>query len=105
MGDCGHSSSLETRINYSPSDVFETFPQPPYSDAVASAGGELDAHRSRLMKDRNLGLTSIYNLVHDPDMSSPMRASSTCAICTSHSTSRYAMHTSWAELGSRARVP
>ena len=65
-----YSSSLETRINYSPSDVFETFPQPPYSDAIASAGGELDAHRSRLMKDRNLGLTSIYNLVHDPNVQS-----------------------------------
>ena len=65
-----HSSSLRTDLNYSLSDVFETFPQPPYSDAVASAGGELDAHRSRLMKDRNLGLTSIYNLVHDPKIQS-----------------------------------
>ena len=50
--------------------MFETFPQPPYRDAVASAGGELDAHRSRLMQDRNLGLTSIYNLVHDPNVQS-----------------------------------
>ena len=60
-----YASSLETRVRYTPSDVFETFPQPPYSDAVASAGGELDAHRSRLMQDRDLGLTSIFNLVHD----------------------------------------
>ena len=65
-----HASSLGTGPRYTPSDVFETFPQPPYSDAVASAGGELDAHRSRLMKDRNLGLTSIYNLVHDPKIQS-----------------------------------
>ena len=65
-----HTSSLGTGVNYSPSDVFETFPQPPYSDAVASAGGELDAHRSRLMKDRDLGLTSIFNLVHDPNVQS-----------------------------------
>ena len=62
-----YASSLETRINYTPSDVFETFPQPPYSDAVAVVGGELDSHRSHLMKDRNLGLTDIYNLVHAPD--------------------------------------
>ena len=63
-------SSLGTAPRYTPSDVFETFPQPAYSAAVAFAGGELDAHRSRLMKERNLGLTSIYNLVHDPDVQS-----------------------------------
>ena len=65
-----YASSLETRVRYTPSDVFETFPQPGCNDDVASAGGDLDAHRSRLMKDRNLGLTSIYNLVHDPDIRS-----------------------------------
>ena len=63
-------SSLGTGPRYTPSDVFETFPQPAHIDAVASAGGELDAHRSRLMKDRDLGLTSTYNLVHDPDVQS-----------------------------------
>ena len=65
-----YSSSLETRINYSPSDVFETFPQPPYNDAVASTGMELNTYRASLMKDRNLGLTDVYNLVHDPDVQS-----------------------------------
>ena len=65
-----YASSLRTDVRYTPSDVFETFPQPPYSDAVASAGGELDTHRSRLMKDRKLGLTDVYNLVHDPDVQS-----------------------------------
>ena len=65
-----YASSLGTETRYTPSDVFETFPQPPYRNGVASAGGELDAHRSRLMQDRNLGLTSIYNLVHDPNIQS-----------------------------------
>ena len=65
-----YASSLRTDLRYTPSDVFETFPQPPYSDAVASAGGELDIHRSGLMKDRDLGLTSIFNLVHDPNVQS-----------------------------------
>ncbi len=61
-----HSSSLETRTNYSPSDVFVTFPQPPHSDTIASVGETLDACRSSLMADRMLGLTDVYNLVHDP---------------------------------------
>ena len=65
-----YSSSLRTDLRYTPSDVFETFPQPPYSNAVASAGAELDAHRPRLMRDRQLGLTGIYNLVHDPTVRS-----------------------------------
>ena len=65
-----YASSLRTDLRYTPSDVFETFPQPAYSDAVASAGGELDTHRSGLMKDRDLGLTSIFNLVHDPNVQS-----------------------------------
>ncbi len=64
-----YSSSLRTDTNYSPSDVFDTFPQPPYDAAVQSAGRVLDLHRSKLMLSRDLGLTSVYNLVHDPEVS------------------------------------
>ena len=56
-----------TRV-YTPTDVFETFPQPPYSTEVESAGKALDEFRSQLMIERGLGLTSVYNLVHDPDV-------------------------------------
>ncbi|MXW23878.1 MAG: hypothetical protein F4Z96_04335 [Chloroflexi bacterium] len=65
-----YASSLETRARYTPSDVFETFPQPSHDDNVASVAEELDVHRSRLMTDRDLGLTGIYNLVHGPDIQS-----------------------------------
>ena len=61
-----HGSTLETRVRYTPSDVFETFAQPLHSDVVASAGSVLDARRSKLMVERGLGLTGVYNLVHDP---------------------------------------
>ena len=61
-----HGSTLETRARYTNSDVFETFPQPPYSAAVASVGMSLDARRSALMVERDLGLTDVYNLVHGP---------------------------------------
>ena len=61
-----HGSTLETRLRYTPSDVFDTFPQPPQSDAIASAGETLDSCRSSLMIDRDLGLTDVYNLIHDP---------------------------------------
>ena len=65
-----HSSSLRTDTNYAPSDCFETFAQPPYSLAVQYAGEALDEPRSSMMLDRGLGLTSVYNLVHDPDVDS-----------------------------------
>ena len=65
-----YSSSLRTDTNYAPSDVFDTFPQPPYSTSVKSAGEALDKHRSKLMTGSALGLTSVYNLLHDSTVSS-----------------------------------
>ncbi len=62
-----HASTLETRVRYTPTDCFETFPQPTLTDAVATAGGALDAHRCELMLDRQEGLTKTYNRVHSPE--------------------------------------
>lgn len=62
-----YASTLETRIRYTPSDVFETFPQPPYDAAIESAGRALDEYRRQLMVDNNEGLTATYNRVHDPE--------------------------------------
>ena len=61
------TSTMRTDINYSPTDCFETFPQPELTDAVAILGGELNEHRSALMLNRQEGLTKTYNRVHDPD--------------------------------------
>ena len=61
-----YGSSMRNDPVYTPSDVFVTFPQPPHSDAVASVGRILDDCRSELMVERELGLTDVYNLVHDP---------------------------------------
>ena len=63
-----YASSMRTDTRYTPSDVFDTFPQPPYNSAVASTGKALNAHRSTLMVVRHLGLTGVYNLVHDPEV-------------------------------------
>ena len=61
------ASTLETRIRYTPTDCFETFPQPPYSRAVETGGRALDEHRSALMIRNDEGLTRTYNRVHNPD--------------------------------------
>jgi len=64
-------STLETRPVYTPTDCFETFPQPPYSEAVEAAGKALDDHRRPLMIANNEGLTKTYNRVHNPADTSP----------------------------------
>ena len=62
-----HGSTLETRSHYTPTDCFETFPQPAPTDGVDSLGHDLNEHRSALMLDRQEGLTKTYNRIHDPD--------------------------------------
>src|SRR5207247_1868428 len=71
-----YASTLETRIRYTPTDVFETFPQPiPQCgsawDAVGGAGRALNEFRAELMTRSNLGLTKTYNRVHQPNDHDP----------------------------------
>lgn len=61
-----YSSTLETRVNYSPSDAFVTFPRPAPTDRLNDAGRALDIERRAIMLRRELGLTKLYNLVNDP---------------------------------------
>lgn len=63
-----YSSTLETRVNYTPSDVFETFPRPEPTDALETIGRTLDMERREIMLRRSLGLTGLYNLVNDPGL-------------------------------------
>jgi hypothetical protein len=60
------ASTMRTDIRYSPTDCFETFPQPDPTDATGMLGAHLNEHRSALMLDRQEGLTRTYNRVHDP---------------------------------------
>ncbi|WP_298741188.1 type IIL restriction-modification enzyme MmeI [uncultured Microbacterium sp.] len=61
-----YGSTLETRVRYTPSDVFETFPLPPSTQRLAAAGRTLERDRREVMLRRNLGLTNLYNLIDDP---------------------------------------
>lgn len=63
------SSSLETRLRYTPSTAFETFPWPtPMKDrraAVAAASRALLRRREEISRDNQIGLTELYNQVDD----------------------------------------
>lgn len=68
------SSTLEDRLNYSPSDCFETFPFPPdweSNTALEVAGREYYEYRAALMVRNEEGLTKTYNRFHDPEERSP----------------------------------
>jgi len=66
-----YTSTLGTGINYSPSDVFLTLPRPEVTPTLHELGEALDGERRKVMLDRQLGLTKLYNLVHDPAYSDP----------------------------------
>ena len=64
------SSTLETRLRYTPSSVFETFPWPdPVTDEqrerVADASRQLLARRTEICTTEQIGLTKLYNAVDE----------------------------------------
>src|SRR5262249_34971864 len=64
------SSTLEDRLNYSPSDCFETFPFPEgfeIDPPLEQAGRDYYEFRAALMVRNNEGLTKTYNRFHDPN--------------------------------------
>jgi hypothetical protein len=61
-----YSSSLSSSINYSPSDVFLTFPHPEPSERLIECGRSLEGERREIMLRRNLGLTSIVQACRGP---------------------------------------
>ena len=63
-----YGSTMRSDLNYSPSDVFETFPFPEVSDRAEWIGHVLDRERREIMSRRDLGLTKLYNLVNDPEL-------------------------------------
>jgi hypothetical protein len=69
---CG--STLETRMRYTPSDCFETFPFPADRSLTVAAlkdiGETYHEHRRQIMLARQEGLTKTYNRFHDPDETS-----------------------------------
>jgi hypothetical protein len=66
-----YSMSLKQDLQYSPTDCFSTFPFPndlSHERVLAVIGETYHEHRRALMRDLWLGLTDLYNLFHDPDL-------------------------------------
>ncbi|GGN37662.1 type I restriction-modification system DNA methylase subunit [Actinoplanes campanulatus] len=63
-----YGSTMRADVNYSPSDVFMTFPRPAATPQLDDIGGRLDRERRNIMLSRELGITRLYNLVNDPGL-------------------------------------
>ncbi|AWS48740.1 SAM-dependent methyltransferase [Streptosporangium sp. 'caverna'] len=63
-----YGSTMRADVNYSPSDVFATFPRPEQNEQLAEIGRALDTERRKIMLRRELGLTKLYNLINDPEI-------------------------------------
>lgn len=62
-----NASRMKTDLRYTPSDCYETFPFPENAPAALEELGEkYDSLRRQIMTSRNIGLTALYNLFHNP---------------------------------------
>ncbi|MCC6653396.1 MAG: restriction endonuclease, partial [Candidatus Eisenbacteria bacterium] len=61
------ASTLETRLRFTPSDCFETFPFPAELASLESIADRYDAHRCAIMAGRREGLTATCNRMHSSD--------------------------------------
>ena len=66
-----HASTLESRICYTPSDCFQTFPFPQLpvdADQLTTdwIGHQYYDHRRSVMTTGQIGMTELYNRFHDP---------------------------------------
>lgn len=63
-----YGSGMKDDPRYTPSDVFETFARPPATDRLEAVGRDLNEVRKRVMLQRQLGLTALYNEVNNPEV-------------------------------------
>lgn len=63
-----NSSSLESRLRYLPSEIYETFPRPlAQGDALADLGQRFATGRANWCRANEAGLTDFYNAMHNPN--------------------------------------
>ncbi|MFE1587521.1 Eco57I restriction-modification methylase domain-containing protein [Streptomyces sp. NPDC058737] len=64
-------SSLKGDLRFTPSDAVRPLVTPVLTDRLREAGARLHSHRGSVMQQDRMGLTEIYNLVHDPECQDP----------------------------------
>ena len=72
-----YSTTLEGRLNYTPSENFETFPFPQnltnlYEQQLKNIGERYHEHRKQLLFAMQLGLTKTYNAFHAKEINAAL---------------------------------
>jgi hypothetical protein len=62
-------SGIRKDPRYTPSGVYGTYPRPETNQLLTDIGRRLDTERRDIMLRRALGLTQVYSLINDPDIS------------------------------------
>ena len=63
-----NASSLESRLRYTPTDCYETYPFPRnLPSRIIDLGSMFDNTRKSIMTANQIGLTQLYNRFHDPN--------------------------------------
>ncbi|MGW5444966.1 Eco57I restriction-modification methylase domain-containing protein [Streptomyces asiaticus] len=60
-----YGSDMRGDLRYTPTDISETYPRPEDTARLTAAGTTLEKNQREAMSERNIGLTKLYNLVHD----------------------------------------
>jgi hypothetical protein len=60
-----YGSSMKGDMRYTTTDCFETFPFPAACDSLSAIGEQYYQLRRRIATDRKIGLTDLYQLMHD----------------------------------------
>ena len=60
-----YSAGLKSDLRFFPSDCFENFPQPKLTEQMNRAGVDLYIFRRSVMEQRKVGLTALYNCMHN----------------------------------------
>lgn len=61
-----YSASMKGDLRFIPTDCYDNFPQPDLTENMDTVGKRLDQERREIMRQRVLGLTKLYNMVHSP---------------------------------------
>lgn len=66
-------STMRSDLRYTPSSAFDTFPRPEASllGPVRTVAEELHGLRAQVMKREGMGLTELYNHIHNPESALP----------------------------------
>lgn len=64
-----YGTTMRTDATYTPSALFDPFPRPVATTSLAEAGQKLHSVRAEILNRRCFGLTKLYNLVNNPNVS------------------------------------